>query len=82
MRSRYTAFTTQDLGTQEWDLTVESCEGDLDFERLAPVRCNATGADGEPVTMWALRGTLFGQEPRAGRQRRTGHRRLRQHRQR
>lgn len=52
-----------DLGTHEWDLTVESCEGDLDFERLAPVRCNATGADGEPVTMWALPGTLFGQEP-------------------
>ncbi|MFQ6486059.1 hypothetical protein [Brachybacterium epidermidis] len=53
----------EDLGTQEWDLTVESCEGDLDFERLAPVRCNATGADGEPRTMWALPGTLFGQEP-------------------
>lgn len=50
-------------GTDQWDLTVESCGGEMDFDRLAPVRCEATDTDGSAVTMWALPGTLFGQEP-------------------
>lgn len=50
-------------GTEQWDLSVDSCEGAMDFDRLAPVRCEATDADGSAVTMWALPGTLFGQEP-------------------
>lgn len=52
-----------DIGTEQWDLSVESCESEMDFDRLAPVPCEATDADGSPVTMWALPGTLFGQEP-------------------
>lgn len=50
-------------GTEQWDLTVQNCEGELDFERLAPVRCNATDSEGTEVTMWALPGTHFGREP-------------------
>lgn len=52
-----------DIGTEQWDLSVESCESEMDLDRLAPVPCEATDADGSPVTMWALPGTLFGQEP-------------------
>lgn len=52
------------IDTTGWDLTVQECAGELDFERLAPVKCTAQDdATSETRTVWALPGRFFGQEP-------------------
>ena len=57
-------YRDEGIDTSGWDLTAKECEGELDFERLAPVKCTAEdAATSQSRTVWALPGTFFGQEP-------------------
>lgn len=57
-------FVHEPVDTSQWTYTVNECAGDLDFDRLAPVRCVATDdTTGAEHAAWALPGTFYGQEP-------------------
>src|SRR5699024_4874819 len=54
-------FTRDPVDTSQWTYTVQQCAGELDFERLVPVRCTATNdVTGADHTAWALPGTFYG----------------------
>ena len=57
-------FVHDAVDTSQWAFTVQECPDDLDFDRLAPVRCTATHDEtGAEHVAWALPGTFYGQEP-------------------
>lgn len=57
-------FDHAQVDTSQWAFTVQECPGELNFDRLAPVRCTATHDEtGAEHVAWALPGTFYGQEP-------------------